>query len=502
MVEDNLNEINKQAIKHLLDYGYSMEELSLLQDTSLKEKQVRDIVRFMLNGIAVDAVKYMTQNPFDGNQTEELARGFQAGFPLEIARSQIKADTKAINIRRMVHLYCKEQSDRENAALEEIITKISNVTEHVEIDRKKYLEICESIGRSINDRDRKIEELEKRLEGADEKAVQVINDELEKLRSEKVQLEEEKKSINEQYLSLQEEMHKLSRKMEQFDSVSEAAGSVITNEEYTMKPANTEIVSLQEFEELRAKYECLDLENKGLQRKLEVQGEQLNLANRSVQSMVLQQEKLVKENEKLKEGKQTEPPCQIHDTSLNQRKHTKDELIHDMPDQKPKGIRKLLSFVSKVTEEESSADRSNDQKKEAGSEIEQKLTLIKLMKEKGFPAEKMREVTKAYESGIAYSIIVKIVKEKFSLEQMQEVFGLLKIRDDKGEDFTEVVNPKFNDTGSLTTTNENHEQIDSQEDSIHEESEDENESFENYQEDPEMEYEDFETYEDKEEDYS
>lgn len=49
------------------------------------------------------------------------------------------------------------------------------------------------------------------------------------------------------------------------------------------------------------------------------------------------------------------------------------------------------------------------------------------MKEKQFTPEQMKEITRVYESKIDFEVIIKIIRDGFTFEQMQEVFTLLDV---------------------------------------------------------------------------
>lgn len=134
----NNSEYRRQAIAYLEEYGFDKETLVMLYDETinLSDEQVKQYVRYLIDGISDEVIHYIFTGGFSEIQSEELRRGFQEGFPIQLAKNQINSETKAIDIRRMVNFYMTDIQRKEDVALSDVIGKIGTVAEHIEADRK------------------------------------------------------------------------------------------------------------------------------------------------------------------------------------------------------------------------------------------------------------------------------------------------------------------------------------------------------------------------------
>lgn len=351
-------EYRKQAIEYLQEYGFTKEELTLLYDDTIKlsDEQVKQFVRFLIDGIGSEAVSFILTGDYSDIQAEELRRGFQAGFPLQIAKNQIDNETKAINIRRMVNLYLEDIQEKEEGALSDVIGKIGTVAEHIETDRKEYKEVCDEINAAITKRDRELEAIKSKLEDKENSNKETQNE-----------------------LLVQE--NELLRKQIQ---------------EYVTKLKD-----------------CTSKEHELREELLQGQREKISLELK-LEELIATNEKLVREIE-VKETILSD----IHETkdykSSIKKEATQQQLLGDM-EKKSGGIMKFFNRMGGKKEETLILPES---------EQERKLLLIRLMKEKQFSPKQMKEVSNAYAKRIDFEVIIKVIKDGFSLEQMQEVFRLL-----------------------------------------------------------------------------
>ncbi|HAB61424.1 MAG TPA: hypothetical protein DCE48_12160 [Lachnospiraceae bacterium] len=379
----NNSEYRRQAIAYLEEYGFDKESLVMLYDETitLSDEQVKQYVRYLIDGISDEVIRYIFTGGFSEIQSEELRRGFQEGFPLQLAMNEISSETKAIDIRRMVNFYMNDIQKKEDIALSDVIGKIGAVAEHIEADRKEYKEVCDEINAAITKRDMELEDLRNKF------------------------AEKENSSAEDQYNLLKQENELIRVQNNEFaTSLKEAAREAHQFSEKILQIEKEKI-------RLEIRVEGLIAENSKLNRKMAViEGSQL--------------EKLVATQSKLKE------PIEHVDIQ--------------MPSDKEKKTSGIVKFFNRV------GGKKDEPFVLPESEKDKKLLLIRFMKEKQFTPEQMKEITRAYESKIDFEVIIKIIRDGFTLEQMQEVFTLL----DAGKNVKDVVCKETETVNESVTSND------------------------------------------------
>lgn len=354
----NNSEYRRQAIAYLEEYGFDKKSLVMLYDetVTLSDEQVKQYVRYLIDGISDEVMHFIFTGGFSEIQSEELRRGFQEGFPLQLAKNEINCETKAIDIRRMVNFYMTDIQKKEDIALSDVIGKIGTVAEHIEADRKEYKEVCEEINAAITKRDSELEDLRSKF------------------------TEKENSSAEDQYNLLMQENELIRAQNNEFaTSLKEAAKEAQQVSEKILQIEKEKI-------HLEIRVEGLIAENSKLNREMAM-----------IESRKL--EKQVATQPKLKE------PIDLVD-------------IH-MSSDKEKKTGGIIKFFNRV------GGKKDEPFVLPESEKDKKLLLIRFMKEKQFTPEQMKEITRAYESKIDFEVIIKIIRDGFTLEQMQEVFTLL-----------------------------------------------------------------------------
>lgn len=210
----------------------------------------------------------------------------------------------------------------------------------------------------------------------------------------------------------------------EFKDVCDDINSALTNRDEEIKKLREQVTKQSEGDDVVV--ELIEKENKLLEAQNKELAANLKEANKKIGILRDEQLLLIKEKTQLEikvEGLVTEKKQLIKEKEStlenydlrNSQKGNDPNLDVIESSEKKTGIKKFINKIAGKSE--------NIEVPE--TEQGRKLLLIRMMKERNFEPNQMREITKAYERKIDFNVIVKIVQDDFNIEQMQEVFSLL-----------------------------------------------------------------------------